>query len=203
MADITSPFGFPYPEGTDLVRDGAADMQALAEAVNDAAANGDFGGLVAVKHAIFTGTQSASVGASANLAVTDLTITHTLADAANKLIISAYIGATTNTIQAGGVGIAVADDGTLVQIGTAAGSRTQVTAGSRTVGLDTNPLISSMPSVTFVYLPGDTNAHVYTVRAVNISGTTQTVFVNRNETDSDAGGNARATSGFVIQEVRV
>lgn len=35
MADITVPFGFPYPEATDLVRDGAADIEALADGVND------------------------------------------------------------------------------------------------------------------------------------------------------------------------
>jgi hypothetical protein len=40
MADTTSPFGFPYPEGTDLVRDGAQDIENLAEGVNDYLAAG-------------------------------------------------------------------------------------------------------------------------------------------------------------------
>jgi hypothetical protein len=40
MADTTSPFGFPYPEGTDLVRDGAQDIENLAEGVNDYLAGG-------------------------------------------------------------------------------------------------------------------------------------------------------------------
>lgn len=31
----TTSLGIPYPENTDLVKDGAADMQALAEAAND------------------------------------------------------------------------------------------------------------------------------------------------------------------------
>jgi len=35
MADVTSPFGFPYPEDTDLVRDGATDIENLATGVND------------------------------------------------------------------------------------------------------------------------------------------------------------------------
>ena len=35
MADVTSPFGFPYPEDTDLVRDGASDIENLATGVND------------------------------------------------------------------------------------------------------------------------------------------------------------------------
>jgi hypothetical protein len=35
MPDVTSPFGFPYPEDTDLVRDGAQDIENLATGVND------------------------------------------------------------------------------------------------------------------------------------------------------------------------
>jgi hypothetical protein len=40
MADVTSPFAFPYPEDTDLVRNGAADIEALATGVNDYLAGG-------------------------------------------------------------------------------------------------------------------------------------------------------------------
>jgi hypothetical protein len=40
MADVTTPFGFPYPEDTDLVRDGASDIENLAEGVNDYLAGG-------------------------------------------------------------------------------------------------------------------------------------------------------------------
>jgi hypothetical protein len=40
MADVTSPLAFPYPEDTDLVRDGAQDIENLAEGVNDYLAGG-------------------------------------------------------------------------------------------------------------------------------------------------------------------
>jgi hypothetical protein len=40
MADVTSPFAFPYPEDTDLVRDGATDIENLATGVNDYLAGG-------------------------------------------------------------------------------------------------------------------------------------------------------------------
>jgi hypothetical protein len=40
MADVTAPFGFPYPENTDLVRDGAQDIENLATGVNDQLALG-------------------------------------------------------------------------------------------------------------------------------------------------------------------
>jgi hypothetical protein len=160
------------------------------------------GGLVAVKHALFTGTQSASTLTGANFAVTDLSITHTLADAANKLIISAYFGVASNTDAFAPVGIGVADDGTLIAIGDAASNRTRVQAGvSPTDSVATN--IGVSPSVTFVYAPGDTASHTYTVRAINIATATRTVLINRTEGDTDNAGFPRGTSGFVIQEVKV
>ena len=159
------------------------------------------GGLVAVKHALFTGTQTNSTAAGADFAVTDLSITHTLADAANKLIISAYIGAAGNTFQRAEVGLRVADGSTLIGVGDAAGSRTRVGAGG--LASQTNLNSVTMPAVTFVYEPGDTNAHTYTVRAANIDTSTQTVYINRSEGDDSASFRVRASSGLVIQEVKV
>jgi hypothetical protein len=40
MPDVTSPFAFMYPEDTDLVRDGAQDIENLATGVNDYLAGG-------------------------------------------------------------------------------------------------------------------------------------------------------------------
>jgi hypothetical protein len=158
--------------------------------------------LVAVKSALFTGTQTASVGTSGNVAVTNLSITHTLADAANKLIISAYIGALAGSDGDGRAGIGVADGGALIGIGDAEGVRTRVGAGGTTSGTTTTSVVL-MPSVTFVYLPGDTNAHTYTVRAINIFSSTKTLFINRADLDTDSQLRPRSSSGLVIQEVKV
>jgi hypothetical protein len=200
MGDNTgAPWNIPYVEPSDLVRDypAADEAQALAIAAGLSAA----GGLVAVKHALFTGVQTNSTAAGANFAVTSLTITHTLADAANKLIISAYFGAAGNSNGRAQVGIAVADDGTLVGIGDADGSRTRVGAGGNASLVDV--VAVSMPSVTFVYEPGDTAAHTYTVRAINIRTDTQTLYINRAETDTNTASLSRASSALVIQEVKV
>ena len=173
----------------------------ITSGVFDVARIPDVGGLVAVKHALFTGTQTNSTASQANFAVTDLSITHTLADAANKLIISAYFGAAANAAGRGAVGIAVADDGTLIGVGDAASDRTRVGAGGLVGPIE--DFVVSMPSVTFVYEPGDTASHTYTVRAININADTQTLYINRSEDDSDAKFEPRASSGFVIQEVKV
>ena len=163
-----------------------------------------FGGLVAVKHALFTGTQTNSTASGANFAVTDLSITHTLADASNKLIISAYLGAAASSGGEGNVGIAVADDGTLIGVGAADGSRTRVAAGGYIMPGATNAdEVVTMPSIDFVYEPGDTVAHTYTVRAINIVGSTATVYINRSQNDTNGAAFSRASSGFVIQEVKV
>jgi len=198
MPDTGAPWNIPYVQSSDLVSDWPADSLALANAIDsglDAA-----GGLVAVKHALFTGTQSNSTAAGANFAVTDLSITHTLADSSNKLIISAYLGVA--GMNFGLVGLAVADDGTLIGIGDAAGSRTRVGAGGLTDS-NNNASTVTLPSVLFVYAPGDTASHTYTVRAINLRTTTQTVYVNRSITDTDSVDFTRASSALVIQEVKV
>jgi len=200
MPDTGAPWNIPYVASTDLVSDWPADSLALANAIDsglDAA-----GGLVAVKHALFTGTQTNSTASGGNFAVTDLSITHTLADSSNKLIISAYFGVAAANAELGRVGLAVADDGTLIAIGDAASSRTRVGAGGRVAGT-THPEVVTMPSVTFVYEPGDTASHTYTVRAINVSSSTQTIYINRSYNDGDATNRPRGSSGFVIQEVKV
>jgi len=199
MPDTGAPWNIPYVASTDLVSDWPADSLALANAIDaglDVAGN-----LVDVKSALFTGTQTNSTAAGANFSITDLSITHTLADSSNKLIISAYIGAAGSSAQTGIVGIAVADDGTLVGIGDASGTKTRVAAGGR-ISVSTGNQIVAMPSITFVYAPGDTASHTYTVEAINISSSTRTVYINRNETDTNI-NDSRASSALVIQEVKV
>jgi hypothetical protein len=200
MPDTGAPWNIPYVAPSDLVRDYPSDSEDLAEAIADGLDAA--GGLVAVKHALFTGTQTNSTAAGANFAVTDLSITHTLADAANKLIISAYFGAAGTTGERGLLGIAVADDGTLIGIGDADGSRTRVGAGGE-VSANQGVAVATMPSVTFVYEPGDAVAHTYTVRAINSDGSTRTLYINRSQDDTDIAARTRSSSALVIQEVKV
>ena len=163
-----------------------------------------FGGLVAVKHAIFTGTQTASTAPGANFAVTDLSITHACADAANKLIISAFLGAAASSYLRAGVGLAIHDGTSLIAIGNAASNRTRVTAGgyASSAGTDDSSVVT-MPSITFVHTPGDTSSRTFTVRAINTNSSTDTIQINRSHYDGDYGFSSRAVSSLVIQEVSV
>jgi len=199
MGDNTgAPWNIPYVEPSDLVRDypAADEAQALAIAAGLDAA----GGLVAVKHALFTGTQTNSTAAGANFAVTDLSITHEVADSANKLIIAAVIGALGTTQGLGKAGLAI-DDGTgLIGVGDAASARPLVTTGGNVAGLSATANVA-MPSAYFVHTPG-AGSKTYTVRAVNIDDVTRTLYINRSERDND-GADARAASSLVIMEVKV
>jgi hypothetical protein len=157
-------------------------------------------GLVEVKSALFTGTQTASVASQANVAVTDLSITHEVADASNKLIISAFLGAAGHSGGQGNVGLAIHDGTSLIAIGDASGTKTQVTAGGIIDGAGSVYDVT-MPSVTFVHTPG-AGSKTYTVRAINMDDTTETLYINRSVNDSDQ-FSPRAVSSIVIQEVSV
>jgi len=200
MPDTGAPWNIPYVESSDLVSDWPTDSLALANAIDsglDAA-----GGLVAVKHALFTGTMANSTAGGGNFAITDLSITHTLADSSNKLIISAYCGNLAQGTNQGTAAIAVADDGTLIGIGDAASNRTRVGSGPR-VELSTSSSTASGPSLVIVYAPGDTASHTYTLRGINGRGSTDTIYVNRTAADTDSTNVTRSASSLVIQEVKV
>jgi hypothetical protein len=164
------------------------------------------GGLVAVKSAIFSSAQVASsVAGGANVAVTDLSITHEVSNASNKLIISAFLGQAGNSLQRGNTGIAIHDGTGLIQIADAAGSRTRVSAGGNIVINSTGNVsgeVVAQPSIQVVHTPG-AGSKTYTVRAVNIAGDSRTLYINRTEVDGDAAALPRGVSSLIIMEVAV
>ena len=200
MADTGLPWELPYPLPTDLVRDGADAIKDLAEATADGLDAA--GGLVEIKSAIFVGTQSNSTAAGANFAVTNLSITHAVAAAGNKLILTGTLGGVSTSQQTGSVGMAFMDGSTLLAIGTPTGSRAQVSAGGLISPTADGRIVNSL-SFTFVYEPPDTASRIYTVRAVNVEGGTQTIHVNRSDDDANAASRPRTASSFVLQEVKV
>ena len=199
MPNTTDNFDIPFLDGTELVRDYPQFSEDLAEAVDAGLVAA--GKLVAVKSALFTGIQDSSVAGGGNVAVSGLSITHTVADPANRLIISAFFGAAASDREQGNLGLAVHDGTGLIAIGDAAGDRLRITAGGRVAGQG-NSQVVTMPSVTFVHTPG-AGSKTYTVRAINLRGDTHTLFINRTQPDFDIIQLPRAVSSLVIQEVAV
>ena len=160
------------------------------------------GQIIAVESVLKTDTFSASVAAGGNVAVTDLSITHEVEDASNKLLITAFFGLASSSNARGRLGLAVHDGSALIGVGDSAGSRTPVSAGGQ-ISTSDNSAVAIMPSVTFVHTPG-AGSKTYTVRAVCLESTSaNTLYVNRTEGDDDSSSRPRAVSGLVIQEVSV
>ena len=202
MPDTGAPWNIPYVETTDLVSDWPADSLLVANAV--AAGLSAAGGLVEVKSAIFTGTQSASTASGANFAVTDLTITHACADAANKLILMTTVGALTTSVGTLESGLAFHDGTNLIGVGATAGNRSSVSTGGLGKESGAGNSLSAFPQAfTLVHTPGDTSSRTYTVRAFNTFSTTQTISVNRSVNDADTVRDVRAASTFTLMEVKV
>ncbi len=159
------------------------------------------GGILQVVSTTKTDTFSASVTAGASVAVTGLSITHSMASASNKLLITAFFGNAANSGQRGQVGLAVADDGTLLALGDTGGSRTSVMTGGRTGADASSTSVVNSPSGTFLYAPGDTASHTYTLHAINPNTVTQTIYINRTSGDTDFADVTRAASALTIMEV--
>lgn len=157
--------------------------------------------VVAVEYAEFTGTQSASVAGGGNVAITNLSITHAMANAGNKLLLIGSVGLIASSLQYIGAGIAIAKDGALITTGAAVGNRTPIGAGilanySAAVDYSSSSIVGI-----YEHLPASTAAKTYTVRAINLSGSIRTIYINRTETDANLVFVPRSMSSFCIIEV--
>ena len=161
------------------------------------------GGLVAVKQATQGGAVTLSIAAGSSADITGLSITHALSDAANKVLLFAYIGqmyaSTAYAAQLAGFAV----DGTLVGIADSAGNRRRAGVGGRS-HYNTIDYPWTSPPLMYLYAPGDTSSHDYTLRGINgLSSGTQTLYINRNHSDTDTSTNPRTLSSIILQEVKV
>ena len=148
-----------------------------------------------------TDTFSASVASGASTAVTGLSLTHSLKNASNKLLITAYFGVAASGTGRGAIGMAIYNGSNLISIATSPGSRTPVTSGGALAEASDNDRIVVMPSLSIVAEPGSTSAITYTVHAINVDNVTTTLYVNRSEVDTDASYIPRGVSALHIQEI--
>jgi len=202
--DLDTRLGTIDLEDLANVSGSATDGQVLAYDNGTSTWNPTDGGvIIAVKSALFTGTQTNSTAAGADFAITDLTITHEVADASNKLILMATCGVLASSVGTLESGIAFHDGSSLIGIGTAAGNRTSVSTGGLGKESGAGNGISGAPhAFTLVHTPG-TGSKTYTVRAFNTFSSTQTIYVNRTPTDTDNVRFVRGASSFVLMEVKV
>jgi hypothetical protein len=203
MPDTGAPWNIPFAAPADLVR----DWPDLSEDVALAVASGlnAAGGLVAVKHVLKTDTFSASITAGSATDITGLSITHAVADDANRLIFLVSLGNISDSGNFLQTGFRVFDGTNPIAIGNADGSRTRVTAGGQNLSDNVTGAGTAVQnlSMSIVHAPGVTSSLTYTVQAVNVSGSTRTCVVNRSSTNADTAANALGVSSFVLMEVKV
>lgn len=158
------------------------------------------GSIVDVKQVLKTDTFSASLATGASTTVTGLSITHTMQNASNKLLLTMNIGSVANS---GGNNLGhfwIEDDGTPIGIGDAAGSRIRISAGTYLFAGTTADYIGQQVTHNVLHSPGDTASHTYTVEIAN-STVAQTIYVNRTEADTDNIYQARAVSSITLMEI--
>ena len=199
MPDTGLPWEIPYAAPADLVRDWPDLSEDVADAVAaalDAASN-----IVAIKSALKTDTFSGSIAEGASLEITGLTITHAAADAANKLLFTAYVGGISSDDVAQAIGLY--DGSALFGIGDAAGSRPRVGAGGIQRGQTGFQIQESQNlNVAWVYTPGDTSSRTFALHAINNYAGTNVFYVNRSEDDRDLVNFGRMASSLILIEFK-
>jgi hypothetical protein len=163
MADNTgAPWLLPYPESTDLVRDGASDIEALATAVASGltAANTGIGTNVVqtVKSDVFT------LASATFTDITGLTATITPSTDTSKVLVIVSVAFSGDGVNTGGHA-RLMRAGTPIYIGDAAGSRTRATSGFQQVNDS-----QGAQSWTFLDSPASDAAVTYNVQLRRTSG---------------------------------
>jgi len=158
------------------------------------------GSIIDVKSVTKTDTFSSSVAAGASADVTDLSITHSVAASGNKVLLIAQIGTSgtsgTNNVAA----FAFAEDGNLLAIGDASGTRTRVGTGQVGVVITQSQDFGGVQHLTFLHSP-TTGSKTYTIRAINPNTATRTLYVNRTNRTEDEASNVRTSSTLTLMEV--
>ena len=141
-----------------------------------------------------TDTFSASITAGSNAAVTGLSQAITPSSATSKVLVTLTMnGYGANSGQFAGF---IARSTTPIGVGDSAGSRVRV--GSAAFA---DPDHEGNITMTFLDSPATTSAVTYNAYIANVQPTTRTVYVNRNETDTDAQDRTRAASTITVMEI--
>jgi hypothetical protein len=193
-SDTGAPWLLPYPEDTDLVRDGASDIEALAVATAaglSAAGNPGIGTNVVqtVKLDKFTTTSATYT------VVTGLTATITPTTNTSKVLIVAQIAHGMTNGDAYGF-FKVTRGGTDIYQGDADGSMVRSVFGG---GIAANAALAGLSgSIVFLDSPGSATAVTYEVECRR--GGSGAVFVNRSSSNT-AGNDMNGASSITVIEV--
>jgi hypothetical protein len=190
MSDTGAPWNLPFPLSTDLVRDGADAIKALAEATAtglSAAGNAGIGSNVVqtVKTDTFTTSSTAYVGTGLSASITPTSATSKI-----LVIIHASVG------NASPAYLRISGGNAGTYVGDADGSR--VRAASQSTAFDTE-----QNATTIVYLdsPNTASSTTYELEMRRGSITSANIHLNRSDSDTNDGNRARTASSITLIEV--
>jgi hypothetical protein len=158
------------------------------------------GEIVQVVQYVKSDTFSSSVASGGFIQPTGFEISITPKLASNKIMVFLTIhGSATTLSNSATAHFRLLRDGTAVGIGDAASSRPRLT-GAITGGSPNGDAIGGA-SAHFLDSPSTTSAVVYSVQLYNLSGTTQTLYLNRNVSDTNSQVGLRLISSITVMEV--
>ena len=195
-SDTGAPWNLPYPEDTDLVKDGAADIEALAEAVADGldAAGGVKQVVTVTKDDTFSTTSTTYV------VPTDLEVTITPSSTSSRiLLIGTLTGNLSSTTRVGFMSLFRGT--TNLAVPDSPGSRTPAFLELILGDGANQPQNLFLYTATIVDSPGVATAVTYSIRVSTSSG--GTAFVNRSISDADTDTVGRGVSTLTAIEVAV
>ena len=192
-----------YLEDTDRLQyyDGTDWQNVPNEADVDAA-----GGLVVVKSEIQTAAfTESSVNAGGNFVLPGLSITHSLADASNRLILIGFVGGLATQSLGENGGVAFHDGTGFIGVGDAEGARPGVGSNIHTASSTSSGRSERMDThnLTLVHSPDTTDSRTYTLRIINTFNSARPMFVNRYQSDRNDARGSRTVSTFTLMEIKV
>jgi hypothetical protein len=159
------------------------------------------GGFLQVVSTTKTDVFSASIATASASAITGLSVSITPSSTSSKILILAYVSTGAATIpqveQVNAPAVILKRDSTAICRGDASSSRSRVSAASFT---GDGPL-SGNNAIMFLDSPATTSAITYSVDLFNTMANTNTLYVNRSGTDTDAARFFRSASSITVMEV--
>ncbi len=144
-------------------------------------------------------TYSSSIASGAFTSnVTGLEVSITPSSASSTILVFVSVHGSQSTAS-GMTGFRLMRSGTAISIANTAGSRGRLTAFSGARGVEGNDIAEAVTQ--FLDSPATTSSITYGIQLYNTAGTTETVYLNRAATDSDAVNVPRLTSSITVMEV--
>jgi hypothetical protein len=198
VADTGLPWSLPYPLSSDLVRDGASDIEALADAVADGLTAAVLPGIGSnVVQTVKTDTFTTSGNTFIDITGLEATITPT--STASKILIVCNV---THGPQGRGTYLQVLRGATVLDIrGDAAGNRVRTAGASMASGLFNPSEAQFSNSIVFLDSPATDLAVTYKIQVRSGTGGSSNSHINRSHSDTDNDNFGRGASSITLIEV--